>query len=126
MSFGQLSAAAVLVVAAAMSSSISAQSTDTPLKLGPGVESPRLVNGPKPSYTRDAKKKKIQGVVALEAVVLPTGKVGEVRVTRSLDKKYGLDLEAIRTVQRWEFEPATKDGKPVAVWVDVELSFTLK
>jgi protein TonB len=126
MHFAALACVAYLGLAAPLSPLISAQSADTAGKVGPGIESPRLVYGPKPSYTQAAMKKKIQGIVGLEAVVLPSGKVGEVRVTRSLDPKYGLDREAIRTVQRWEFEPATKDGKPVAVWVDVELSFTLK
>ena len=62
----------------------------------------------------------------LEAVVLPGGTVGEVRVIRSLDKKYGLDDEAVKAAKQWQFEPGRKDGKPVAVLVTIELTFTMK
>jgi len=68
----------------------------------------------------------VQGVVALEAVVKADGSVGQVRITRSLDPHFGLDEEAIRTVRSWRFRPAKKNGEPVDVWVDVELSFTLR
>ncbi len=101
------------------------QTSDT-YRSGSGIENPKIRRNPRPNYTRAAKDAHIQGVVGLEMVVLADGKVGEVRITRSLDSKYGLDQEAIRTVKNWRFQPARKDGKPVAVWVDVELSFTLK
>jgi outer membrane biosynthesis protein TonB len=32
---------------------------------------------------------------------------------------------AIEAVRQWRFDPAKKDGKPVAVAVDVEVSFRL-
>jgi protein TonB len=69
---------------------------------------------------------KMQGIVGLEAVVTPQGTVGDVRITRSLDPHFGLDQEAIKTVKSWRFRPARKNGEPVAVWVDIELSFTLR
>jgi TonB family protein len=37
----------------------------------------------------------------------------------------GLDQKAIESVRQWEFEPATKDGAPVAVRVNVEVQFRL-
>jgi TonB family protein len=37
----------------------------------------------------------------------------------------GLDQKAIESVRQWKFSPATKDGKPVAVEVRVEVAFTL-
>ncbi len=69
---------------------------------------------------------RIEGWVKLEAVVLETGEVGDVDVIESLDKVYGLDDEAVKCMRQWRFEPGTKDGKPVAVRVEVEMSFTLK
>ena len=51
----------------------------------------------------------------LEAVVLETGDVGDMQITRSLDAEYGLDREAIAAAKQWKFRPGTKDGKPVAV-----------
>jgi TonB family protein len=69
---------------------------------------------------------RIQGTVLLEAVVLESGDVDEVKVVRSLDAEHGLDDEAVRALQQWRFEPGTKDDEPVAVRIDVEMSFTLK
>jgi protein TonB len=95
-------------------------------RLGSGISSPELTYGPRPSYTADAMRAKMQGVVGLEAVVTSSGTVGEVRITRSLDPHFGLDQEAIKTVKSWRFRPARKNGEPVSVWVDIELSFTLR
>lgn len=36
---------------------------------------------------------------------------------------YGLDANAAKTVQRWQFEPATKDGNPVPKRIAIEVSF---
>jgi bla regulator protein BlaR1 len=96
------------------------------LKPGNGVSHPKLVKEAKPKYTAAAMQEKVQGTVWLSAIILSDGTVGEVKVTRSLDKVHGLDDEAIATLKKWKFEPARKDGKPVAVQVDVEMSFKLK
>ena len=93
---------------------------------GNGVISPRLLVEVKPSYTADAMRAKIQGVVTLEAVVLPDGSVGNVHVTRSLDQTFGLDQEAIKTVKKWRFAPGTRMGQPVPVLVEIEMTFTLR
>ena len=69
---------------------------------------------------------KIQGSVWLECVVNEAGDISDVQVTRSLDKEYGLDGEAISAARQWKFEPGRKDGKPVAVRITIELTFTLK
>jgi TonB family protein len=95
-------------------------------KPGNGVTMPELVSDPKPSYTAEAMRAKIQGVVMVEAIVLPDGSIGQVRVIRSLDQTYGLDQEAIKTVKRWRFRPGTRLGQPVPVSVEIELTFTLR
>lgn len=94
----------------------------------PGVTSPRLLKEIKPNYTADAVRRKVQGSVLLEAVVLPDGSVdpSRVRIVRSLDPISGLDQEAIVAVRGWHFRPGTFDGKPVAVRVLVDLTFTLR
>ncbi len=93
---------------------------------GNGVISPRLLVEVKPNYTADAMRAKIQGVVTLEAVVMPDGSVGNVHVTRSLDQTFGLDQEAIKTVKKWRFAPGTRMGQPVPVLVEIEMTFTLR
>jgi len=91
---------------------------------GKGVTMPRVVRDVKPSYTPEARKERIQGRVELSVVVNDDGTVGEVAVTKSLG--YGLDEQAVIAMKQWEFKPGTKDGKPVAVRVNVEMTFTLK
>jgi protein TonB len=80
----------------------------------------------KPQYTQEALAARIEGTVWLEAVVLSDGTVGDVFVVRSLDSVLGLDRQAVTAMKQWEFKPGTKDGKAVAVRVEVEMTFTLK
>jgi protein TonB len=87
---------------------------------------PRVIRQVKPYYTPQAMEAKIQGVVHLAVVVLASGDVGDVVVSRSLDKEHGLDEEAIKAARQWKFSPGTRQGKAVAVEVTIELTFTLK
>ena len=87
---------------------------------------PTVVREVKPDYTPEAKQQGIQGTIELSVVVNADGTVGEVKVTKSLDDKYGLDQQAVIAMKKWQFRPGTKDGKPVAVQVTVEMSFKLR
>jgi TonB family protein len=57
---------------------------------------------------------------------MPDGSVGQVRITRSLDDRFGLDQEAIATVKQWRFEPGRRLGVAVPVLVEIEMQFTLR
>jgi TonB family protein len=87
------------------------------------VTPPRPVYHPDSQYTESARKKKINGTVVVLMTVTPEGKVRDVKVIKSLEKS--LDQQAMATVSTWKFEPATKDGKPVAVHVPAEVTFRL-
>jgi TonB family protein len=93
---------------------------------GDGITLPRVIKEVKPVYTPAAMQAKIQGSVWLLIVVRETGDVGDLEVTRSLDKEYGLDDQAIKAAREWKFEPGKKGGKAVPVQVTLELTFTLK
>jgi periplasmic protein TonB len=93
---------------------------------GNGVTLPELIKEVKPSYTGDAMRAKVQGMVTMRAVVNPDGSVGSVEITRSLDSHFGLDEEAVRTVKLWRFRPGLRLGKPVPVQIEIEMSFTLR
>lgn len=119
--FTGLAAALVLVAA----SGLSAQ--QQVYRARDGVALPVVVKSVKPGYTTAAKEARIQGTVVLDAVVLADGFVGDITVVGSLDASPGgLDDQAIRALKQWEFKPATKDDKPVAVAVNVEMTFTLE
>ena len=94
--------------------------------VGNGVTEPKLIREVKPQYTADAMRAKVQGEVELEAVVNPDGSVDRIRVTRSLDRTFGLDQKAIEAVRQWRFMPGMRQGQPVAVRVSVVLDFTLR
>jgi TonB family protein len=92
-------------------------------RVGGGVSAPRAIYDPEPEYSEEARKAKFQGAVVLSAVIGADGRPRDIRVARSLG--LGLDEQAIAAVQNWKFEPAMKDGQPVAVLVNIEVEFRL-
>jgi len=92
-------------------------------RVGNGVSAPRALETPDPEYSEEARKAKYQGTVVLWLIVGPDGKPRDIRVSRPLGM--GLDQKAIEAVNRWRFEPAMKDGRPVAVQINVEVNFRL-
>jgi protein TonB len=107
-------------------SGATAQNAAQPYRPGKGITNPVLVKEVHPSYTPEAMRAKIQGGVWLQVVVLADGKVGDVKVSKSLDTVYGLDEQAVKAAKQWTFKPGTKDKKPVPVQVDIEMTFRLK
>lgn len=93
-------------------------------KPGDGVTLPEVVKEAKPVYTPGAMQRRVQGSVFMAVVVLENGTVGDVTISKSLDEE--LDQEAVKAMKQWEFKPGTREGKPVAVQVEVEMTFTLK
>ena len=89
-----------------------------------GVSEPQKLYCPNPLYTKQASKDGLEGPVTLQIVVKPDGSVGNVRVLQGLGK--GLDQSAAKTVSTWRFTPSMKNGKPVAVRVDVTINFILQ
>ena len=92
-------------------------------RVGGGVSAPRVIYAPDPEFSEEARKAKYQGVVVLWVIVGNDGRTHQIRVQRTLGM--GLDEKAIEAVRTWRFEPARKDGVPVAVQVNVEVNFRL-
>jgi protein TonB len=59
----------------------------------------------------------------LTLVVDPEGLPRDVRVSRPLSSEF--DKAAINAVKNWKFTPATRENKPIAVEIDVEVAFRL-
>lgn len=87
------------------------------------MSAPRTLFAPDPEYSEEARKAKYQGTVVLQLIVGPEGKAHDIRIARSVGM--GLDEKAMEAVQTWKFEPARKDGRAVAVLINVEVSFRL-
>jgi periplasmic protein TonB len=92
---------------------------------GNGVTPPVPTYVPKPQYTADAMRARVQGVVLVECVVQTNGQCSDTRVVRSLDPTFGLDQEAVKAARLFRFRPGMRQGEPVAVLVTIELSFSL-
>ena len=92
-------------------------------RVGGGVSAPKAIYAPDPEYSEEARKAKFTGTCVLWLVVGSDGRPKDIRIARSLG--LGLDEKAIEAVRQWRFEPAMKDGKPVAVQINVEVSFRL-
>ena len=78
---------------------------------------------PKPDYTDEARKLRLEGEVLLRAVFSATGEVRVLDVVRGLG--HGLDENAIRAAQQIRFKPALKEGRPVDSTVTVHIIFQL-
>jgi protein TonB len=91
--------------------------------VGGGVSAPQVIKKVDPEYSEEARKAKYQGTVILGLIVDAHGRPQQLRVQRGLGM--GLDQKALEAVRQWVFEPAQKDGKPVAVMISVEVAFRL-
>jgi TonB family protein len=118
-----LSASVLFAQEAPEKTARSAEPQDGIYEIGNGVTPPKSTYAPNAEYTDKARKKKINGNVIVKMVVMADGKVGDVKVIKSLEP--GLDQQAVAAVKNWTFDPATKDGKPVAVYLKAEVSFRL-
>ncbi len=97
--------------------------TGTVLLKAPGLVAPRLTKQFDPKYTVGALRAKIEGDVKIQAIVGVNGRVEKARMKESLDPD--LDAEALRTLDKWEFEPGTMNGVPVRVVVEVVMAFRI-
>jgi TonB family protein len=95
----------------------------TPVRIGGEIKPPVKTKDVRPWYPADARDAKVQGVVILEVIVGPEGRVDQARVVRSIPQ---LDQAALDAVEQWEFTPTLLNGSPVPVLLTVTINFTLK
>jgi TonB family protein len=117
---------AIVAVFVAMVCASAAAMQERPVyKVGDeGVTAPKVRKEVHPVYSKEALENHVQGEVVLEGVVTEEGMMTDLRVVKPLEPS--LDRAAIDAALQWRFEPARKDGKPVRVWVTLEMAFRLK
>ncbi len=77
------------------------------------------------NYPPMAAENNVQGRVVVQFVVDKTGKVGEVKIVRSVDKD--LDKEAARVCASLpKFTPGRQNGQAVSVWYTLPVTFKLQ
>lgn len=78
-----------------------------------------------PAYPSKARRLGYQGSVTVRIEVLASGRVGRVEVIAS--SGYGiLDRAAVKTIEEWQFAPATRGGETVSVWLTETVHFRLR
>lgn len=94
-----------------------------PFDIMGAVRPPIAIDKAEPSYTPEAKERRIEGAVLLRTIIDRAGKVSDVEILEGLPS--GLSEAALETVRTWTFEPATLDGEPVEVYYDLTIHFRL-
>ncbi len=83
----------------------------------------RVLSKPEPQYTEEARKNQVTGTVILRAVFTSGGQVTNITARSGLP--YGLTERAIAAARQIKFVPATKDGRPVSMYIQLEYNFNL-
>jgi TonB family protein len=86
---------------------------------------PIALNKPRPNYTEEARKAKVQGAVRARVLVGADGAVKQVRILGA-GLPGGLNEEAIQAAKQMRFQAAMRNGEKVAYWVTVEIEFNLR
>jgi len=92
-----------------------------PMQIGGDVTTPVVIWQPSPEYTEEARKAKFEGTVTVSLIVNNAGIPLNVHVTKGVGM--GLDEKAVEAVKQYRFKPAMQNGKPVAVFMNVEVNF---
>jgi len=82
-----------------------------------------ILSKPKPAYTEEGRKLKLDGEVRLEVLFKLSGQVHVIRVIQGLG--YGLDQEAVKAAEQIKFNPALHEGQPVDSTAVVHIVFQL-
>jgi len=86
---------------------------------------PKLLNNPKPKYPSEAYRQRKEGTVILYVQVLDSGAVGQLKigVSSGVDS---LDESAVEAVKEWKFSPGKSNGRILAQWIKVPITYNLK
>lgn len=93
-----------------------------PVIVEPRIDARRGLS--EPYYPPDVIRGGGEGTVVLSIYILADGRVGEVKLISSsgIEK---LDQSAMREAKKWRFVPGTSDGKPMAMWKQLPVTFRL-
>jgi len=98
------------------------QPQSAPIRVGSGVQSARLVFGPRPAYPPLARTTRTQGTVKIQALI---GRDGVIRNLQAVSGPPLLIAVAIEAVQQWRYQPTLLNGEPVEVITEININFTL-
>jgi TonB family protein len=83
----------------------------------------RVLSKPEPQYTESARQRGTTGTVVLRVVFASDGKVKHFLIVHGLP--HGLTERAIAAARQIKFVPATINGRPVSMFIQLEYNFNL-
>jgi protein TonB len=92
------------------------------LHVGGQIQRPELVYNPEPEYPKDARKKKVQGDVKIDAIVDKDGNVVE---AHAISGNPLLVDAALKAVSQWKYQPTYLNGSPYPLELVVDVNFHL-
>jgi protein TonB len=92
------------------------------IRVGGLVQDAKILHFVQPKYPRDARKKGIQGTVALHAIVARDGTISELKAISGPPELMQAAMDAVKQRQ---YQPTTLNGHPVEVDTSISVVFTL-
>lgn len=93
------------------------------LPAGGDVVTARLISSVPPTYPAIARTQHISGDVRVDALIGANGRVSSMKIVSGPTILHQAAMDALR---QWKYQPATLDGKPVAMHLTVTIQFRLQ
>jgi periplasmic protein TonB len=77
-----------------------------------------------PLYPYDMKKAGITGMVVVDFILEPDGRVSHAYAASAT--QHGFESSAVQAVQKWKFRPGRRAGRPVRTHMSVPITFSLE
>jgi TonB family protein len=95
-------------------------------KVGGDVKPPKVTNNVEAEFSDEARQESrdnpyFQATAVLYLIVDIDGKPKDICIQTLAG--HGLDIQALKAVKQYRFRPATKNGKPVAARIKLEVTF---
>jgi TonB family protein len=96
---------------------------EAPVPVGGDVKPARMISSVPPVYPALAKTQHVAGDVRVDALIDATGRVTTMKVVSGPSLLQQAAMDALR---QWKYQPATLDGKSVAMHLTVTIQFRLQ
>jgi hypothetical protein len=90
----------------------------------------RVKAKPQPPCPKEANERRVQATIVLKAIFRSTGEVTDIKFATVRPSGLPDDLvrqlteESMKAAAQIKFEPATKEGRPVSMYMQLEYNFT--
>lgn len=86
---------------------------------------PQGISVAQPHYPCQARRLSIEGYVSVRFLISRTGSVDKLTILKAEPEGF-FEQTVKRTVRRWRFKPAQRNGRPVEIWVKKCIEFKLQ